>query len=56
MHLDDLVAVELEDFHVLECLPVDNHSDEGDLFVESRIACRSRIDVEEIQLLVVNHL
>lgn len=53
---DDFVAVDLEDLHVLEGLPVDGHPDEGDLLVETRLAGRPRVDVEQVQLLVVDDL
>lgn len=53
---DDLVAVDLEDLHVLEGLPVDGHPDEGDLLVEARLAGRPWVDVEQVQLLVVDDL
>ena len=29
------MAVEFKDFHVLKLLAVDDHSDEGDLFLEA---------------------
>ena len=32
---DDFVTIDLEDFRVLECLPVYGHSDESDLFVKT---------------------
>ena len=32
---DDLVSVELEDFHVLEGFSVDDHADESDLLMEA---------------------
>ena len=32
---DDLVSVKFKDLHILEGLPVDNHPDEGDLFVKA---------------------
>lgn len=50
------VAVDLEDFHVLEGLPVNHHPNEGDLFVESRIARCARVDVEQVEFLVINNL
>ena len=53
---DDLVAVELKDLRVLEGLPVDDHSDEGDLLVETAVASSSRIDVEQVECLVIHHL
>ena len=53
---DDLVSVKFENLHVLEGLPVDDHPDEGDLLVEARVACRTRVDVEQVEFLVVYHL
>lgn len=50
------VAVELEDLHVLEGLPVNHHPNEGDLFMKSRIACCARVDVEQVEFLVVDDL
>ena len=50
------VPVELEDLRVLEGLPVNHHPDEGDLLVEARVACRPRVDVEQVELLVVDDL
>lgn len=54
--LDDLVAVELKDFHVLELFPVNRHSDEGDLLVEAAVARRAWIDVKQVEPFVVHHL
>ena len=53
--LDDFFSVEFKDFHVLKGLPVDDHSDERDLLLEARVACRTWIDVKQVELLVVHH-
>jgi len=54
--LDGFVSVEFKDLHVLKGFSVDDHSDEGDLLVEARIARCSRVDVEQVQILVVDYL
>lgn len=54
--LDDFVPVKFEDFRVFELLPVNCHADESDLLVKAAVACRSWIDVEQVQFLVVHHL
>ena len=54
--LEDLGSVDLEDLHVLEGLAVDRHSDEGGFLLKTRIACRARVDVQQVQLLVVHYL
>ena len=53
---EDLVSVDFEDLHILEGLPVYGHSNKGDFLVEARVARRSRVDVEQVELLVVDHL
>lgn len=51
---DDLVSVELEDFRVFERLSVNYHADESDLLVKAAVAGRPRIDVEQVQFIVIN--
>ena len=54
--LEDLVSVKLEDFHVLEFLPLNDHSDKGDLLMETRVARRTWVDVEQFEFLVIDNL
>ena len=54
--LEDLVSVELEDFHVLESLSIYHHPDKGDLLMETRVARRARVDVEQVEFLVIDNL
>ena len=53
--LDGFLSVEFENLHVLKGLPVDDHSDERDLLLETRVACRTWVDVKQVELLVVHH-
>ena len=56
LFLEELVSVEFEDLQIFEGLAVDDHPDECHFIVEPAVARRSRVDVEQVELLVVHHL
>ena len=56
LFLEELVSVEFEDLQIFEGLAVDDHPDESHFVVKARIARRSRVDVKQVELLVVHHL
>ena len=50
------VPVHFENFHILEILAVDDKTHHRDLLVKTCLACRPRIDVEQVEFRVVHHL